>query len=97
LSSISAGCGRGVKVCGRIGAGRGADRATLGGPLLEAAIEHRGREAHDVQHPPDARRPHDAIAAVEHHAGAVADAVPAHDLGEAFGRQHHEVHGCVLP
>ena len=81
----------------RVVGGLGAHRTALRLPLLEAAVEHRGViEAHHAQHPPHPGRPHHAVAAVEHDAGALADAVARHHGGELVCRQHHEVHRCVL-
>ena len=65
-------------------------------PLLPAAIEHRRTlESEGAQHPPDPGRPHDAAGRVEHDAGFVADAEPAHGVREPLGGGRHEAKARV--
>ena len=85
-----AGARAGLEVCARMGGRFGGKGTPFPGPLVEAAVEHRRREAVRAQHPPYARRPHDASGAIEHHPEAGADAVARHRLAEAFGRGQHE-------
>ena len=86
-----AGRERGGEARRRVLRGLGGNGAALRLPLLPAAVEHgRALEAEGAQHPPDAGRPHDAAGRIEHDAGRVADAEPAHRVREALGRRGHE-------
>ena len=81
----------GAEGFGRVTLGLAAfDRAPVGSPLVEAAIEDGGVEPERAKHPPETRRHHHAAGAVQHDASAQTDAMPPERRFHLRDRGHHE-------
>ena len=75
----------------------GLDRAALGLPFVEAAVQHRRLfEAERFQHPPEPRRPHCGADRVQHDQAVGADPVAAERGLELRDGRHHETQFGIL-
>src|SRR5437868_7783514 len=72
--------------------GAGLERAALGLPFVEAAVEHgRVLKAQRLKHPPESGRPHGRADRIQNHTAARSNAVPAEGGLEPGDLWHHEV------